>query len=272
MIKLILPKIDKYPDCSSEIIINGADNTFMGKLLKREGFANYEPHTIATILQLLERSESKVFFDIGCNIGIYSFSVAALFGNQVTIRAFEPMPNLASIATQISQDNNLSYKVEEMAMGSSSGNAILYVSQKSDTSNSLLQGFRPSKQELSVRVETIDAYVKSNGLIPSVIKIDTEATEPDVISGATEVLSKNRPWIICEVLKGRTEEKLQLVMEQYGYYYYHITDEKSWIPSEKIVGDPSYKLRDWLFAPEKIDQKLVDNIHMWVSLAKQATS
>jgi len=266
MITLTLPKLDYRKNQPQSLVLNSAEAAYVGKLLAENGIGQYEPHTMATALYLLgEVVSSRNFFDVGANIGIYSFFLASVLEPEgLSIHAFEPTPNLAEIAKKIAKDNSLLYHVEDLALGNFSGTAELYLSRKTDSSNSLLKGFRESSKSISVPLETVDNYCKKIGLMPSVIKIDTEATEPDVLLGCSETISKNRPWIICEVLAGRTELKLMEVMKPYGYYYYHINDSLSWMPQAEIYGDTSYQYRDWLFAPELITQDFVDRVKQLV--------
>lgn len=265
MIDLQLPKFNYRKNQPQNLIVNGADRSYVANLLKKNGIGNYETHTMATALFLMQEVvDRRNFFDIGANIGVYSFFLASVLEpGAFTIHAFEPTPDLAVIAKQISEDNYLSYKVEQLAMGSSCGTAELYLSP-TDSSNSLLKGFRKSIGSTTVPLETVDSYCQKIGFMPSVIKMDTEATEPDVLLGCRETLSKNRPWIICEVLARRTESKLMEVMKPYGYYYYHINDSSTWAPQAEIYGDTSYQYRDWLFAPAPINQEFVYEVHKLV--------
>ncbi|MEB3884951.1 FkbM family methyltransferase [Lyngbya sp. CCY1209] len=266
MITLKLPQLDCRSNQPQSLVLNGAERAYVAKLLAENGIGKYEPHTMATALFLLRDVVGhRDFFDIGANIGVYSFFLASILEPEgLTIHAFEPTPNLAAIARKIGEDNGLSYRVEELALGGSCGTADLYLSRRTDSSNSLLKGFRESIKAITVPLETVDNYCQKIGLMPSVIKIDTEATEPDVLLGCSETIGKNKPWIICEVLAGRTESKLMEVMKPYGYQYYHINDSSSWKPQAKIYGDTSYQYRDWLFAPEPITQGFVDEVHKLV--------
>lgn len=266
MITLALPTLDYRKNQPQSLVLNGAEGAYVAKLLAENGIGKYEPHTMATALFLLQEVVShRNFFDIGANIGVYSFFLASVLeAEELAIHAFEPTPNLASIARQIAEDNCLSYQVEELAMGSSCGSAELHLSQKTDSSNSLLKGFRKSIKSITVALDTVDNYSQKVGFMPSVIKIDTEATEPDVLLGCSETIRKNRPWIICEVLAGRTESKLMEVMKPYGYHYYHINDSLSWMAQAKIYGDTTYQYRDWLFAPEPINQDFVHGVQQLV--------
>lgn len=159
--------------------------------------------------------------------------------------------------------NELDFLVEELALGEQSGTFPLYISKASDSSNSLRSDFRPWDRFVDVPVVTLDEYCRSNGVRPSVIKIDTEATEPAVLRGGLTLLERERPWIICEVLAGRTEEALAEVLGPLRYRYYHIAEGGSLTPSDTIVGDATYLHRDWLFAPDDVDDDLVASTRDW---------
>ena len=98
-------------------------------------------------------------------------------------------------------------------------------------------------------LERLDDYCARRGIQPAVLKVDTETTEPDVFRGAAELLATARPWIVCEVLAGRTEKDLMEILRPFGYHWFHITDVMPFAPSDVIAGDPTYRHLDWLFAP-----------------------
>src|SRR5690606_28293792 len=116
-------------------------------------------------------------------------------------------------------------RFEPVALGASPGTATLHLSDVTDSSNSLLEGFRPSQRGLDVPIETLDDYVAAAPAPPRLLKIDTEATEPDVLRGAERFLRDQRPWLICEVLAGRTEAELEALLAPLGYQWHQITAE-----------------------------------------------
>jgi hypothetical protein len=82
------------------------------------------------------------------------------------------------------------------------------------------------------------------------VKIDTEGTEPEVLASGREMLVRDRPWIICEVLHGLTEDRLHAVLDPLGYRAFHIT-RRGLVPRQRIVGDPRYVERNYLFATDE---------------------
>jgi FkbM family methyltransferase len=243
------------------ILLRAPAKLWIPRQLAAHGLAAYEPETIATYLAALDAMPLGVVFDIGANVGIFSVIAAAL--TRWEIIAFEPVPDLARVAQSVLAQNGLHGLVERMALGAADGVATLYLSDVSDTSNSLLAGFRSSGKSLKVRVETLDTYCARTGRYPSVLKIDTEATEPDVLRGATHLLQQRRPWLICEVLHGRTERALTEQLVPLGYHWYQITGESPLRARDVIEGDPGYRLTNWLFAPEEPSTDFWDAKRAW---------
>jgi FkbM family methyltransferase len=229
------------------LTIRTPERTYVSRLLEGSGLAGYEPDTLACFLAAVHQADGEPVFDVGANIGVFAWLAAALTPAKVV--AFEPTPDLADQMRAICAANGLTVRVEEVALGAASGTAELFLSDKTDSSNSLRAGFRPSHKSVSVPVERVDDYVARTGLAPAVMKIDTESTEPDVLRGATRLLAERRPWIICEVLAGRTEADLTAILAPLGYSWYRIDGPGPLEARDQIEGDPSYAHMNWLFAP-----------------------
>jgi FkbM family methyltransferase len=244
---LTLPQPGTGSATGRTLRIRTDEQLYIPKVLQREGLATYEPETLAVFLTLLERRGGPVF-DVGANVGVFSLLGAALTDAEVI--AFEPTPDLAAVARGLARDNGLRFEVEEIALGASTGTATFYLSSVTDSSNSLLEGFRPSDRAIDVATETLDDHVQRTGRAPAVLKIDTEATEPDVFRGGARTIAEHRPWIICEVLARRTEAELEELLSPFGYTWYQITAERKLVPRRELFGDRAYRFNNWLFAPE----------------------
>jgi FkbM family methyltransferase len=251
VVELALPRgLGDAPGSSPRsLTIRTPVRTYVSHLLAGSGLAGYEPDTLACFLAAIEERGSAPVFDVGANIGVFSWLAAAL--TPAIVVAFEPTPDLAAQMRAICAENDLDVRVEELALGAAPGTAELHLSDKTDSSNSLRAGFRPSHRSVTVPVETIDGYADRTGVTPAVLKVDTESTEPDVLRGAAGVLATGRPWIICEVLAGRTEADLTTILEPLGYWWYRIDGPGPLEVRHVIEGDPTYAYMNWLFAPEE---------------------
>ncbi len=220
--------------------------------LAKNGLAGYERSAVPCFLAALDTAGPGAVLDIGANVGLYAALAAAVTDREVV--AFEPFPTLAEVAERFCAENDLEFLIESIALGRETGTATLYLSDTSDSSNSLAAGFRKSTQQLEVPVETLDGYVRRTGAVPAVLKIDTESTEPDVLFGGAETLRRYRPWVLCEVLAGRGEDRLAEAMAPHGYSWYPITDDVPYRRATVIEGDRTYQHLMWLFAPEPPDE------------------
>jgi FkbM family methyltransferase len=243
----------------SSLAIEAPAHLFVPQQLDAEGLAGYYRTTLATFLAAADLTDGAIF-DVGANVGIFALLAAALTPRPVV--AFEPTPELAFVLRWTAAANSLQLMTQEIALGAEDGYATLYLSP-TDTSNSLRAGFRRrARGSVEVRVRRLDSYCRGS-LFPALMKIDTESTEPDVLRGAGAILSKRRPWLICEVLAGRTEEALEQVLRPLGYTWYRIGEETPFPVHDRIVGDPVYEETDWLFTPEPAPPLLWRRIDAW---------
>jgi FkbM family methyltransferase len=248
-VPIALPSSGAAADRPRLITLRAPATLIVPRNLAGHGLVGYEPSSLACFLAATDVAGPGAVFDIGANIGIYAALASAMTDR--TVCAFEPWPVLVEVARQFSDDNKLGFTTEAIALGAENGNAAFYLSDSSDSSNSLNAGFRTSSHQIQVPVETLDSYVDRTGTAPAVLKVDTETTEPDVLAGATGTIAKHRPWILCEVLADRVESDLERVLAPLGYRWYHVTEEMPFREAVRIVGDGSCKDMMWLFAPDK---------------------
>lgn len=251
------------------VLVEAERRSFVAKLLEEDGIAGYEPDTVAAFLAAISVQDATEVFDIGANIGVFAIVASAVTTARVT--AFEPTPDLSATFRRIAQANGLGCDIQERALGASTGTATLYLSAKTDSSNSLMAGFRPASGSVEVPLERLDDVVTRLGRRPAVMKIDTEATEPDVLEGGLETLRTVRPWIVCEVLAGRTEEALTAILRPLGYRFHHLGGDGTPVEVEAITGDPTYLHRDWLFTPEPMPPAFAAHYTAWLE-ALRATA
>lgn len=250
-----MPKIGAEGFSSASLDFSAARGTMIYQALASGGLAAYEPDTVALAAALIAFFHLTRFSDVGANIGLYSLVLTRLNRGELRTRAFEPLPSLVEIFRTLIAANELSIGIVAAAVGATAGDALLHVSSRSDSSNSLNPVFRPSKECITVPLITLDEDAGGSGHFPQLLKIDTESTEPDVLNGASRLIEKHRPWIICEVLKDRTEVSLQTIFRRHNYLSYHIDGSASLNLRDRIVGDHTHQHRDWLFAPHSLPRE-----------------
>jgi len=194
-----------------------------------KGWAAYEPETVPLFFRLASRS--NVTFDVGAYVGYYTL-LAAHANPQGRVDAFEPMPSIYKRLRRHVELNKLeNVRCNLGAVGDKNGSAeFFHTDSLLPTSSSLSFEFMSGAENLvssSVPVITLDRYVKEQGIDRvDLLKIDTESTEPQVLRGMSGILERDRPTILCEVLKGRgAEEALERILAPLGYRYYLLTSQ-----------------------------------------------
>jgi FkbM family methyltransferase len=155
------------------------------------------------------------------------------------------------LAKILQVENNVSYSLSNVAIGDQVGSLEFYISS-SDSSSSLVKGFRPAKSIVKVPVDTVDniyfQIAKRHEYDDILMIIDVETAEPSVLRGGEKFINAFKPIIVCEVLARRNEDELSGIFSALGYVFYQYNGN-SWIRSSKLCGDPAWIHRDWLFVP-----------------------
>lgn len=155
-----------------------------------------EPETRAAFLNL---SSDGVFWDVGANMGYYSW----LRGNGVL---FEPDPISCSlIRATIDRSSLKGFELVPNAVSAMSGLATFARIGEGGARSALVTGD-------GVVVQTIALDTRTD--VPSIVKIDVEGHELEVLAGARRVLVEHRPVVICELSTGDGAAR---VLEELGY-------------------------------------------------------
>ena len=254
------------PGRADRLDIVEPNSTAVQRALRRDGLAAYEPSTVAALLALFEVQDDDLrFFDVGANMGLYALLCSALF-HPVAVHAFEPTPSTVEVLRRVVRANRLDLTVVPAALGDTNGSAQLHLSAVSDSSNSLVAGFKRSVASVEVPVRRLDDYVNETGVAPNVVKIDVETHEPAVLAGALQTIAEHRPFIVIEVLfRGGRDHGIEITeaLAPFGYTYYRLDAEPSWKPETTITGTRSGPDRDWLLAPQPLDADFPGRWKVW---------
>lgn len=240
-----------------EINIRCNPTSDIARLLFWGGVKAFEYNSVRIFLKLVIKS--KVFIDIGANIGYYSL-VAATLNNKIKIFAFEPSPAASLYLKRNIRENGFkNIVVEQVALSNFRGNSEFFVVKNpkfSEIENQLCgdSGFNiidlktPNYEIINVRTETLDDYVDDNiSDRIDLMKIDTEASEHLVLTGGKKVLEYHRPIILCEVLPNRIEDELQTILSKYDYYYFKAHPE-GLVRSNALIGSKDF-IKNYFMIP-----------------------
>jgi len=254
---LVVGKISILLPDGKYLFMESSGEDLIARDLFWNGFKGYEYETTRLFYELAKKS--RIILDIGANTGYYTLLAASCNKNGKNF-AFEPLPKIYEcLKKNIALSKSVNVNAFSSAVTNFDGQISIYVPKEDGIlplSVSTLEGFIETERELKVPAISVDSFVYKNQIEKvDLIKIDTEGTEHVVLEGAKHTLQRDKPMIICEVLKGRTEKLLEPLLSNLGYKYYWITD-KGLIQKEIIDGDSTGKYKNYFFCIE--DE--VDNI------------
>jgi FkbM family methyltransferase len=182
---------------------------------------------------------ADVVWDIGANIGLFTFASAGLAGIGGQVLAIEPDPWLSDLlrrSSDLNGNSGCSINVLTVAVGDQLGDATLNIARRGRATN-FIAGHEPSTQAGGVRSVVKVMSVTLDWLLdrwpaPSVVKIDVEGAEASVLRGARKLLHEVRPRIMCEV-SGANRDEVTSILTAAGYALYDA--EQDWPDSGKIV-------------------------------------
>jgi FkbM family methyltransferase len=196
----------------------------------------------------------SVVWDIGANVGLFSFCAAARSGSSGFVLAIEPDLWLSSLmirsARELAASNSSCSQVKALCAGISDSIRVsdLQIAETARASNYLKEtGGTTRKPEARYSQPTICLtldFLLTCFPAPSVLKIDVESHELSVLRGAKNLLENIKPVIWCEVLHENSADVTSLLHEA-GYELYaaatrpHEPINQAWFHTLAIAKDSS---------------------------------
>lgn len=154
------------------------------------------------LLQFLRMVEPQdLVIDVGANIGITTWSLAAKAGAGAYFLAIEPSPECFKELSQFMSLKGFLGKPLQLAAGDVTTTASLFGTENRSHSGgaTLLDRHRDGESNISVHVLPLDKIIRDELLHQkdiSIIKIDTEGFEGQVLAGSVGTLINNPPNIL----------------------------------------------------------------------------
>mgnify|MGYP003956351857 CR=1 FL=1 len=230
-------RILKWINVSGKIQLNGKE--FEVPILGAEGFGNLymtEPWMI-DLLKVVLPIEGKRFIDVGVNVGQTLLKLKSV-SEDIAYIGFEPNPRCVNYARALIETNGF-VNVDLVPVGISDGTNLgrldYYTHGDTDSSASVIPDFRPD--QAVVRSEYVplfdfDDLTATLGLDSiSILKIDVEGGELEVIKSLRNEIAKHQPVILLEVLPVYKEEntsrlsrqeEIHVILDELGYAWFRV--------------------------------------------------
>ena len=173
-------------------------------------------------------SSDKIILDVGANNGRWALLISN-FLKFSRIECFEPFPKTFEFLQEnINLNKNIKKEIytHQFALGSQQGQFFM---ESDHIQNSGMNKISNIKTDYQILVKTIDSFLidQTNPAV-SVIKIDVEGYEMEVLRGAKETLNKYHPAIVCEIddsllqINNSSPYEIFIFLEQLGYQIYKL--------------------------------------------------
>jgi FkbM family methyltransferase len=188
-------------------------------------------------------------FDIGGNIGYTCSILARAAGPTGRVHAFEPHPevvvNLRNNVALWPAPPHAAVTVHEMALGRSTGTIKLCMPDGFGDNHGLASIHESvgGTRTVPVTLQTVDAMQSRVGA-PSIIKIDVEGAEEDVLEGSHALLSSGRTRDVVFEDSGDMPTPPCNILTRYGYKVFALRVSGDG-PVVTPVGEATLPLRSW---------------------------
>jgi len=229
----------------------------------------YEHELLVSLRPYLNRDDHVI--DVGANIGNHSVYWGALCGCRVT--AFEPNPIAYRLLGLNVEHNHLSSRVElrHMALGDQSGLGEIDASKSEHNLGAARVKQMPRG---SVRIERLDDALPYAH--PSLIKIDVEGMELEILHGAQRMIKRARPILCIEASTSTAYEKVLeflsarcfLPIEVHNFTPTHtFVPARGWAAFRVIRSLAAQSSRNYVYSAERLDQLTSRIDHLQARLA-----
>lgn len=138
-----------------------------------------------------------IIIDIGANAGYYALLESRL-ACRGHVYAIEPVPkNVWLLNRNIELNNCKNVYVFRCAIGDKNGRGKMYLYDKGNLCSFTKNIQNESTGKIDIPIMTLDSFVEKNvSGYPTLIRMDVEGYEYQIIKGMTDILKSNKPMIL----------------------------------------------------------------------------
>jgi len=162
----------------------------------------------------------RVVFDVGAH---YGFHTLRFLVHGARVLAFEPNPYCHRWIQTWCTANGVACELEPVALGEGAATVELAVPERNTCMASIVAGARArwgdtAVHSVTVRQVPLDDVVAQRGLVPDLVKIDTEGAELGVLRGAVDLLRTAHPMLVFESWRAAEPRRaLWDMLDKHGY-------------------------------------------------------
>ena len=185
------------------------------------GFHGYDPELHALYETLVTGPRPpRVVFDVGANYGLHALRFL-VHGARVV--AFEPNPECHRWFRGWCAANGVACDLAPVAIGDRADCVVLAFPEGRTYLGSVVPSVRAAWRAAAVRTfvvpqVSLDDVVVERGLVPDLVKIDTEGSELAILRGAVDLLRSCQPTLVFETWHSVEERReLWAMLDKHGY-------------------------------------------------------
>jgi FkbM family methyltransferase len=191
----------------------------------------YEFHIQRRFADLV--TDSAVVYDIGANVGFYTLLAAKSVGARGLVVSFEPLPrNVHFLRAHLALNHISNVMIETVAVADRSGPA------RFERAASPTEGRLSTSGTMSVNCVALDDLVAETRIPPpTIVKIDVEGGELQVLEGAAAVLAAHKPVMIIATHSPELHRECMLWLATRGFRL-EVIARDSFETSETLLAYP----------------------------------
>lgn len=144
--------------------------------------------------------EGDTVIDAGANLGIFTLILSELVGKNGKVYSFEPSKKIFNKLNQTIQLNKLTnVEAFNLGLGNEEKKDSLFYNPEQTGLSTMIEDESETTITEEIGITTLDNFSEKIKDRISLIKIDTEGYEPEVLLGAINVIKKDLPVIYIEL-------------------------------------------------------------------------
>ncbi|MBS1946946.1 MAG: FkbM family methyltransferase [Bacteroidetes bacterium] len=171
-----------------------------------------------------------IFLDVGSNVGIYTLLSSAL--RKAVTYSFEPVPSTYYFLKMNVAANNLESMVTIQNKGVGNEDGKLIFASDADAMNKVVQKTYTGKT-IETEVIKLDSFFLDKVNAPTMLKVDTEGYEYNVLSGGSKLLDDERVKVV--LVEANEPEKIYGLLSAKGFIPH------AYSPQNRLLSEIGYR-------------------------------